>query len=109
MKFTIETIKIKKMNKFEIQNSTLIFYLNGRADGFNSEAIDKEIDSCIDENIKSMVLDLGNVDYISSAFLRVCIKLMKKFEKENFSIVNVQPTVLKVFKIANFTEIINIQ
>ena len=97
------------MNRYEIQNSTLKCYLYGRADGLNSELLEKEINSNSDENINSMILDMAEVDYVSSAFLRVCLKLLKKFGKNNFNIVNVQPTVLKVFKIANFTELIKIQ
>lgn len=96
------------MNKYEIKNDILTVCLHGRADASNSENIEKEIESYFSEAVNSMVLDLSEVEYISSAFLRVCLKLVKKFGKENFTIINVQPTVLKVFKIANFTELIKI-
>jgi anti-anti-sigma factor len=96
------------MNKYEIQNSKLICYLKGRADIVSSEVFEKELETSFGEEITSLVIDMSDIDYISSAFLRVCLKMLKKFGKENFEIVNVQPTVLKVFKIANFTELIKI-
>ncbi len=97
------------MNRYEIQNSKIICNLKGRADIVSSEIFEKELEENIGGEISSMTLDLSDVDYISSAFLRVCLKLVKKFGKENLEIINVQPAVLKVFKIANFTELINIK
>ena len=83
--------------------------LTGRIDTLNSSAFEKEIDENIKEDITSVVFDLQEVDYISSAFLRIVIKTVKAIGKDNFSIINVQPSVMKVFKIANLSEIIDVK
>ena len=55
-----------------------------------------------------VVFDLKNVDYISSAFLGICIMISKEVGRENFSIVNVNPAMKKVFKIAKLDTILNV-
>jgi len=61
------------------------------------------------ENLSGkLVFDLKDVDYISSAFLAICIKAAKDLGKENFSMINVSPSVKKVFKISKLDNLINI-
>lgn len=55
-----------------------------------------------------VVFDLKGVDYVSSSFLRICLKMAKERGEGGFSIVNVSPTVQKVFKIAGFDKIMAI-
>ncbi len=97
------------MNKYKKNNNLLNCVLTGRIDTLNSSAFEKEIDENIKEDITSVVFDLQEVDYISSAFLRIVIKTVKAIGKDNFSIINVQPSVMKVFKIANLSEIIDVK
>jgi anti-anti-sigma factor len=52
--------------------------------------------------------DLKDLDYIASSFLRICIATAKNIGKDKFSIINTQPFVNKVFKIAGFDNILNI-
>lgn len=94
------------MNKYVRNENLLTCILTGKIDTLNSYVLESEIDQNKSEDITSIVFDLKDVDYISSTFLRIVIKIVKEFGKENFTILNVQPTVLKVFKIANLTEII---
>jgi anti-sigma B factor antagonist len=97
------------MNKYIKNNNLLNCVLTGRIDTLNSSAFEKEIEENIQEDITSVVFDLQEVDYISSAFLRIVIKTVKAMGKDNFTIINVQPSVMKVFKIANLTEIIDVE
>ncbi len=46
-----------------------------------------------------VVFDLGEVEYISSAFLRLCLAVNRRLKKDNFSVVNTNPFIKKVFKI----------
>ena len=96
------------MNKYIKSDNQLSCILSGKIDSLNSSAVENEISENIKEDITSVVFDLQEVDYISSAFLRIVIKLVKALGRDNFVISNVQPSVMKVFKIANLTEIIKI-
>ncbi len=96
------------MNVYSINNHVLTCALSGRIDSLNSGQVENEIDENRKDDITSVVFDLQEVTYISSTFLRVVIKIAKALGKENLSIVNVQPSIMMVFKIANLTEVVKI-
>lgn len=56
-----------------------------------------------------IVFDLNGVDYICSAFLRLCIVAGKSVEKGCFTVVNTEPNVLKVFKTAGLDTLFSIR
>ncbi len=94
------------MNNYIRNGELLTCILSGKIDTLNSSVLENEIYENMKEGITSVVFDLQEVDYISSTFLRIVIKTVKAVGKENFVITNVQPSVMKVFKIANLTEIV---
>jgi len=51
---------------------------------------------------------MQDVDYVASAFLRMCLKVVKEVGPRNFSVINVHPNVKKVFKIAGFDKQLSI-
>lgn len=71
-----------------------------------------EFEKTLDEKLsgaKSVVFDLLKVDYVASSFLRICQKVFKHVGANNFSLINVNPEVKKVFKITGFDKCMNIQ
>lgn len=60
------------------------------------------------EGAEKVVFDLDGVEYIASSFLRLCGKASHKVTQGNFSILNVTPSVKKVFKIAGLAERLNL-
>ena len=97
------------MNKYIKNDNLLTCILYGKIDTLNSSVLENEINENMKEDITSVIFDLQEVDYISSTFLRIVIKIVKALGKENFVITNVQPSVMKVFKISNLTEIIKME
>ncbi|MGM9938059.1 MAG: anti-sigma factor antagonist [Candidatus Ornithomonoglobus sp.] len=94
--------------KYKFENSILTIYLSGRIDTSNSEAIDKEFsDLCGNNPNDKIVLDAENLEYISSAGLRVLLKLKKTYN--NVSIVNVSSEVYEIFEMTGFTNILDIK
>jgi anti-sigma B factor antagonist len=96
----------------DIRNKTyddvLVLSPEGRIDHGNSEDFRRSfapfIDRCRSEG-KRMVLDLGRVDYISSAGLR-CFMLAEKHAKSQGGTIVVaamQPVVKEIFEISRFT------
>jgi anti-anti-sigma factor len=49
-----------------------------------------------------VVFDLKGVEFVGSMFLRICLTVLQKVSAEKFAVVNIQPSVKKVFKIAGF-------
>ncbi|MFH1593885.1 MAG: STAS domain-containing protein [Candidatus Omnitrophota bacterium] len=49
---------------------------------------------------KPVIFDMKKVTYVSSVFLSMCIQVLREAGAENFMILNVDPSVKKVFKVA---------
>lgn len=96
------------MIKTNIENTTLTIGLSGHIDSANAPAIETEITEALDTNAhESLVLDLESLDYISSAGLRVLLRVRKR--ETNFKIINVKSDVYEVFEMTGFTEMMDIE
>ena len=96
------------MNQYINNNGVLECQFSGRMDTLASQTIDTELRKMLNENVKEVIFNLSSVEYISSSFLRICISALRHTGKEHFCVTNVSPTVLKVFQIANLTDILKI-
>ena len=81
-----------------------IFKLNGRLDSNTSQGFEKKIFQAIDDGSKHMIIDFKDLDYISSAGLRVILKATKALKREDGKILlcDMQDYVKEVFEIAGF-------
>ena len=91
--------------KTKITPTGVICFLEGRLDTIVSQNIEPEIDSLTTLG-KTMIFDFSDVHYISSSFLRICLKKMKELGSANFYIQNIKPDIKKVFKIAGLEMLI---
>ena len=66
----------------ENQSGINIFKLNGRLDSNTSQGFEKKIFQAIDDGSKSMIIDFKDLEYISSAGLRVILKATKALSRE---------------------------
>ena len=59
----------------------------------------------------SLILDLNNLEYISSAGLRVLVLVQKKLQPDNipFVILNVNDTIKEIFSMSGFDKILTIK
>ena len=86
----------------------LTIKLCGRIDSNNAAEVERDIFSLVEENgAKSVVLDASDTEYISSAGLRVILKLKKTID--NSKVINASPEVYEIFEITGFSEIIDIE
>ena len=97
--------------KTEIKGSVLTVYLEGRIDTNNAAQAEKELFSTIQEcDAKKVVLDAEELSYISSAGLRVLMKLKKSLGSDTELVVeNVSRDVFDIFETTGFTEILDIR
>ena len=96
------------MNQYITNNGVLHCQFSGKLDTLKTQTIDIELKEKLTDEVKEVKFDLAQIEYISSSFLRICIATLRHTGKEQFKIINVSPTVLKVFQIANLTEIIQV-
>ena len=88
----------------------LTLSVKGRIDTITSKDLDKEINGEIG-NFESLILDFTDLEYISSAGLRVLIANQKKLKHENipFVIKNVDDSVNEIFRMSGFDKILKIE
>ena len=95
--------------KTKIENNNLTIYLEGRVDSNNAPAVEQEITSVVrNTSGANVVLDAGKLEYISSAGLRVLMKLRKQAGTA-LSILNASPDVYDIFEVTGFTELFDIR
>ena len=88
----------------EKQGGINIFKLNGRLDSNTSQGFEKKLFQAISDGSKTMVVDFKDLDYISSAGLRVILKATKAIKREDgqMMLCSMQDYVKEVFEIAGF-------
>ena len=93
------TIELKK------NADQTIIEIIGRLDTTTAPALDKTINEDIGDT-KNLVLDLKNMEYISSAGLRVLLAAQKKMQKIGaMKVINVCEEVMEVFEMTGFADI----
>ena len=98
------------MNKIEFRTDKNILYisLDGRIDASNAADVEKEIAEIREANQgMHTVLDADMLEYISSAGLRIMLRLRKQEPK--LAIINVSPEVYGVFEMTGFTEMMTVE
>lgn len=96
------------------QNSILMA-LNGSLDIYTSLELKETLETLVNsKEIKNIIIDLDFTDYVDSSGIGTLIKGLNlaREKKIEFYIVNVQPTIEKVFKVAgllNFFKILSRQ
>ena len=97
------TIEIKRNEELTI------IEVAGRLDTITAPALDKAINEDI-EGTKDLVLNLANLEYISSAGLRVLLAAQKKMQRiGSMKVKNVCDSIMEVFEITGFADILVIE
>ncbi len=97
------------MNINKTQEGTSVTLgIEGRLDTITAPELEKEIQAIADAT--ALVIDCSKMEYISSAGLRVLLSAHKSFAKKDGMVVkNVSDTVLDIFDVTGFRDILNIQ
>ena len=90
--------------KYTLDNGVLVLYLQGELNSYNADGVEKEINSTLtDKSFDKLVLNFENMRYISSAGLRVILKL-----KQLYNDVSITETSLEVYDVLQMTGFTNI-
>lgn len=96
------------MLNFKTENNVLTVYLSGHVDTSNAAEIEKEInDKRAEYPCTAIVMDCEKLEYISSAGLRIFMRLKKAVP--DTSAINVSNEVYDIFDITGFTEILDVK
>lgn len=94
--------------KFAFKDRELTISLQGRIDSGNAHIVEKDLMDCVDAHAPgSLVADAEKLDYISSAGLRVILKLVKKVP--DFRLINVSSDVYEILDMTGFTEMMTVE
>lgn len=94
--------------KFDVDNGSMTIHLIGRLDTTTAPAAEKEIQAAREKNAPNRILvDCGKLDFISSAGLRVILRLKKAVR--DTKIINVSPEVYEILDMTGFTEMMEVK
>ncbi len=81
----------------------------GRIDTVTAPEFEQKIVENLD-GVSDLVLDMTNVKYVSSAGLRVILKVQKVMIKQgNMKLIGVNKSVMEVFEVTGFLKILKIE
>ena len=90
------------------ENDTLTIKFPDRVDASNAAEVEADIDQCRNQEKPEIVIfDAEDLTYISSAGLRIIIKVVKR--EQSVSVINVCPEVYEIFEVSGFTKFIRIE
>ena len=97
------TIDVKK------QADQVMIAVAGRLDTTTAPALEKAISESVQEE-KHLILDIKEVEYISSAGLRVLLGAQKKMQKIGaMKVLNVCEEIMEIFEMTGFADILVIE
>jgi anti-sigma B factor antagonist len=81
----------------------------GRLDTQTAPELEKEVDAVIGD-LKELTFDMAGLEYVSSAGLRVILKAQKIMNtKGSMKLINVNDSIMEVFDITGFLDILTIE
>ena len=96
------------MNK-TVENGKVIFALDGRLDTITAPELENELKASLD-GVNELTLDFAGLEYISSAGLRVLLSTQKKMNKQGRMMIrNVSETIMEIFEVTGFSDILTIE
>lgn len=91
------------------EGTKLTVALNGRMDTTTAPQLDAELKASL-SGVEELVLDFAELSYLSSAGLRVLLGAQKTMARQGSMILkNVNETIMEVFEITGFVDILTIQ
>ena len=94
--------------RFDLSNNLLTLFFEGELNSYNSDFIEKEIEDVLTQNkFQTLYLDFAKLQYISSAGLRIVLKLKQKYDDTH--VINAGLDVYDVLQMTGFTNIMDVK
>ncbi len=93
----------------KVNGTELTIVLKGRLDTMTAPQLEGELKQSV-SGIESLIFDIAELEYISSAGLRVLLSAQKVMNKQGeMTIRNANPEVMEIFEVTGFIDILNIE
>ena len=93
----------------KLEGSKLTVALEGRLDTTTAPQLDADLSSSLN-GVKELILDLKDLAYLSSAGLRTILSAQKKMNRQGaMEVHNVCETIMEVFELTGFVDILTIR
>lgn len=91
------------------EGNQLTLFLEGRLDTTTAPELEAVVDTALTD-VETLVLDLEQLEYVSSAGLRVFLKAQKLMNTKGImKTIHVNETIMEVFDITGFVDILTIE
>ncbi|MBR0060592.1 MAG: STAS domain-containing protein [Selenomonadaceae bacterium] len=98
-------MEIKKVS----DGSALTIYISGRLDAVTALELDKNLQATL-ANVTDLTVDLKDLEYVSSAGLRILLKTQKRMDRQgSMKIRNVRDNVREVLDMTGFSDFLTIE
>ena len=92
-----------------INGTEMKILLGGRLDTTTAPQLEKELKSSLG-GVTSLIFDIAELDYISSAGLRVLLTTQKTMSKQGKMVVrHVNKSIAEVFRITGFSKVLTVE
>ena len=92
-----------------IENETAVFTLGGRLDTVTAPELEQALKESLD-GVKALTMDFTELEYISSAGLRVLLSAQKVMNKQGeMKITNANESIMEIFEVTGFSDILTIE
>ena len=93
----------------KINGEALTLIVSGRLDTQTAPELENELDSVL-SGLKELTFDFANLEYVSSAGLRVILKAQKAMNTQgSMKLTGVNDSIMEVFDITGFLDILTIE
>lgn len=97
-------MEVKKIS----DGSALTIQISGRIDAVTALELDKDFSATLN-GVTDLTMDLANLEYISSAGLRMLLKMQKRMDKQGaMRIKNIRENVREVLDMSGFSNFLTI-
>ena len=90
------------------EERALVVSLGGRVDSGNARELEAKMEGMLDERGRGIILDCAELTYMSSAGLRVLLRITRRFDRQRvpFMVCSLSSTVTDVFRLSGFDRVI---
>jgi anti-sigma B factor antagonist len=93
----------------KINGDAITLIVSGRLDTQTAPELENELDSIL-SGLKELTFDMTNLEYVSSAGLRVILKAQKAMNAQgSMKLTGVNDSIMEVFDITGFLDILTIE
>ena len=93
----------------KINGEALTLIVSGRLDTQTAPELENELDTVL-SGLKDLTFDISNLEYVSSAGLRVILKAQKAMNAQgSMKLTGVNDSIMEVFDITGFLDILTIE